>query len=471
MLNLDQFLDHKSNAGGGKYLSWKEDGHARIWLHPEAQFYPIWSSRWWAVDEVEDAKTKEKENKVFSRKFVSHEREMVLKKQNHYSKKTGLREMPPKICPMSIMIDWVKQQVEAGKISWVEPIFVFEGDDPTSEYNARILAGGMYNAFSRDDLTKEEKREIQKAGVRIDEAYYQDLRPKLNYLFIVVGDPEEGVRLAYEGKALGDKMKSAMRDTLRVRGEQRGNPLLNPFPFEWTYDEEKNFDEKYHVIALEDPLTDDVRDAFKEPVPDVSALTEPGDCLWLYKSMQAHCVYEPGLPWELFFGAAEKAGLMKENPKRDTDSNGIPNIGGDDGPVSEKPAAAAKATKPTAATAPAKEPPKGEAETLYECEHCDAEVLRASDSECSACGAQFDLESMQLIARPCECKTVVKIAEGERSICPKCGTIYNNADWSVFKRPEPAAAKETASEPAKPKRRSAIAAAAKDGGDGIPWNK
>ena len=66
------------------------------------------------------------------------------------------------------------------------------------------------------------------------------------------GDRFRIVYLDFQGKIVGDKLKRAIRKELdRDRKDRdRGNPIKNPYPFRFLYDDSEQFDDKYDVDVL-----------------------------------------------------------------------------------------------------------------------------------------------------------------------------------------------------------------------------
>lgn len=402
-LQMEEFLNHKGSSTGGRYLNWTKQGRTEIVLPPKSLIHAIWNHRWYWVREVDSDGTKER--RVFGRKFNCHEHEYVCRKATYRTNKgNGPREVMPEICPMDLMIECVHKMVAVGDLGWTDVVFKFEGDNPKDEYNIEITAGGLYAAFNRKELTVEQKADMRKAGIRRDEAFRQDARVKLNYLFTVCADAQEGLQLAFEGKTIGEKMKVQIAKAIKAVGRELGHPSANTYPFEWTYDEAAEFDNKYDVTAMTGKKVDAaILEVLQRPLPDTSEETRKGDCLWLLENFKEHCVLKDGLPWDEIFGPAKKAGLLEKAEAPEEDD--IPDIGPD---VDDEPAA--------------------NANEKFECEHCNEPTLLADSTDCSSCGALFD--GPTLIARPCMhegCKAIVPISKEPRSICPKCGTTYDSA--------------------------------------------
>ena len=454
-MSIDDFLGHKTGGGGSSVFlknDWKDDGQIVIWLHTQSLIYPLWAHNWPKVVEREDRKTKEKKTEVWSDRFVCHEREAILRKMRFRDRDTGEREYPPEVCPCCILPEVVRRLVNEGAISWVDPIFRFEADD--EDRSITITAGGCYNGFNRKDLSKSEIAELRRAGIRRDEAWRENLLVRCSYLFQVVqaSEPGEGLKLALTPSALGDKMKGAIRDEIRRRGKEKGNPMLTPYPFEWQFDEKAQFDDKYHVVALDEEPSDEVRDLIEGEPLETDEIIEKGNCAALRASMEAHALVE--LPWDEIFGPAEKAGLMKAQASEPKKAR-TPEV------RSAKAGAATSADEAEDETEEdeteedeteedeTRAPGKGDAAEpeLYECDHCGKETLSETDFVCSECGAEYVEEGKQVVLakRPCAlpgCATKVDVTgEGPNYICESCSTIHkvvpNNLgdidSWEVVK--------------------------------------
>lgn len=418
-VGLDEFLKHSNRSNKSSYLKWRDKGIAKVWIHPQTwsraprdeEGRPkvgLWNHRWFKVIEVEN--DGEKEQKVVPSRFVSHEPEKVLKKQ-YFRDDDGEREHPPVLCPMSFLTDWLYRAIEAGEIDWTTPIFRFEGDDPDE---AVVLhAGGIVGMFNARDLSKEQKQQLKKAGISPRESWKENLMARCQYLFLVVDDeePDAGILKATEADAIGKGMRKAMKEEIIRKGREKGNPMVRPYPFQWTYDEDKQPNEKYSVIALEDEPRQEIRALLKEEAPDISEDYEPGDCALLRAEMEAHVCEGVTIPFDEIFAAAKKAGLMK--PKE----------------------SAAKKPKADDADATKKE----EDDEKIGCDFCLTE-LADDDVFCDNCGASYDENTYQLDGLPClseKCKgkkhTVslvpseknAKTDGGEaRFVCEKCATIH-----------------------------------------------
>jgi RNA polymerase subunit RPABC4/transcription elongation factor Spt4 len=459
-LGIHEFLSHSSRGGGGKILDWKQEGRVKVFLHPRAPIHPVWRHNWYKVVEVEDKDTKEKVKKVFQFRFGCHETEAICRKSRFRDRETSVREYPPAICPLDMMVEAVVHLVVTGKIAWTDPVFEFRGDDP--EYDVTLTAAGLYGGYNRKSFSKEQIAQMRKAGVRRDEAWKEDARVKLAYVFQVVDadDPSDGIVTAIEPALLGDKVKAEIGKVMKRKGRESGDPTLHPYPLEWTIDEDQeDFGKKYDATALEEPPSAGVLDLFKQEPESIDKYIEPGDCLALLESMRAHCVLDEGLlDFERIFKPARDAGLMKPRPKPEDEHSDS-----DDDDAEED----------DEATTTSKE-------ELYDCDVCGAATMRDTDLACPACGAEYD--EAGLAKRKCAaCGTLCTIARDEdRTICPACATIHSSREWEVIKKGGQAPAEKPA-----PRKRSAAAttttttemqpegkpAAKKKSGDTVPFSR
>lgn len=466
-LGIDEFLEYDTRSGRHKVKRWKEAGSVGLYLHRKAEFHTAWNHQFYELVEVE--KDGDKVPSVFSRTFNCHESDMVCKAANFRDRKTGRREKPPVICPMDLMIERVFELVQTDVIPWTAPIFAWEG--ASAKHNVTLHAGGIYGAFGKK-LDKEERRDLRKAHVDIDDAWKQRLGVKLNWVFVGVSDPKEGVLVFVESEQLGQKLKQAMKDKRERLVEAKKDPGLfnpheHPYPFRWVYD--KNAVDKkdaFTVVALDSEPSGEVFDLITNgDIPDLGPHIDKGNCAWLYRQMKQALVLEGDhINLDEIFQPAFDAGLMDDAEGDDEDDD----EDDDDVPFKVEDKASTSAAKPAAkqAAAPA-EPDK------YDCDHCFARgVIPENAVECPSCGAEYDKDS-RLTARPCvDCKELVQLKGGPNYICPKCGVVHKETPgkdpidpeedvmlWEVVSRPPPVEEVPPATTP-KPKRTRKVKEAA-----------
>jgi hypothetical protein len=536
--NVDDFLNHRTRAGGGAYLSsWKKDGSGSIdvWLHCELFSAPCWNHPVPHLVELE--RDGEKELVPIAQRWVCHESEELLKRQFFYEKggeRDGEREMPPVLCPMDMVIEEVRRLYRSGKIGWTDPVFEWRG----TRESLVVLAGGIDGSFGSKDLSREQLRALRVADVKRngpDGAYKQNLRAKLNYLFCLVdaNDVEAGLQKAFEAKALGEKLKKAIRDEIkRARSRQdpegrQGNPTVNPYPIEWTYDDSKDFDEKYDVLCkTREQPTERILQLIRGPAPNVDHDLEPGNCFSLRVELEEHCVLKKGLlDFDRCFEAAAKAGLMVPPEESRSDREEEPwdeeRKGGDRGRPHEvrgaEPSAPVNPDRAPSVTIAASSPawtdpkwrpgsnvrgadvvldvPDGVSDATFDavrkacreagaasvaeavmCNHC-RETMTTLDPDCPSCGARYDDEG-KLLSRPClaeGCGSQVALeGDGPRYICGKCATMHEGADaaeWKAIPREQPPAA-EKEDPPRRSRSRGEVRAEAEDSRKrGVPFDQ
>lgn len=370
-MDLDDFLDHSgSTSGGAGFLgNWKEDGRIDIWLHPNGSFAALWSHRW-----IRLVKDKESEALIVRGwRWKCMEKESILKKQR-FRNEDDSREYPPEICPLCLLSEWIREQVNEGKISWTDVLFRFEPEDDDSEvveFHAGGLTGQIQKAFKDKSLTKDQRKELRSAGIRGDEIYREAMAARLQYVFTVVkhDDPDDGCVIAVETQTLGDKMKKAIRDRREDLGD-KGNPLEHPYAFRWLFDDNKEFAAKYDVKPMTSlELNDDIQAVFDDDAADISELLKAGNVVEMRTSLEsAWCgpsKCKP--PWDDLFGAAEEAVKGTPAGEAPTDFEYGSNV--DDGPDEDE----------------ADDEDEG-----YKCDVCGE--VGDDPNKCEKCGAEYDEE-------------------------------------------------------------------------------
>lgn len=500
--SLDGFLDYSSRAPktGGYLGGWKkskdeEHGEITVWMHVGFMPAPFWAHSVYNTIESKDEKLI-----VVPRRWTCHEPDAIAKQQK-WRLDDGTAEHPPTICPMCIMTSVIARMVTQGEIGFADPVFEWKGADDT----VQILAGGIYGHFrKKKGLTRDQQVAMRVAKIRQTDAFKHDMRTGLKYLFAVLDNahPEKGLQTAVESEGLSGKVRAAiiaeatkvqaqtkidMRDD-RVRGQW--DPSRTPYPFLWQYDDTKDFDDKFTVIALRGTeMPPDVQAIIVDgPAPDASDL-EPGNCFTLRAELEAHCLF--ALPWDEIFGPAEKAGLMappgesKEevgDEQGDAPKESVPEMRGGEATANEPvrigpdhPVWKNKAYKPGPEFKGAELhvlPPDGAKDAdvdrvfkvlsavakvvaeVVSCEHCEKEMTTI-DPSCPSCGAEYD-DDGNLTSRPCAnagCSSQVPL-EGEaptdgsnqRYICPSCASFHEVVEegdvktWKLVEASPPRAA-------------------------------
>lgn len=501
-MDIDSWLKHKTTGGNGKFLrNWTKTGSCEFYFHRHSGIEPIWAHQWWKVKTYEDKKTHDEVTSVWRERYISHDPETQNVKAR-YRHENGLREHPPKVDPYAFMLEWIAEQIAMKKLSWVQPVFEFKGDDPAKD--VVIHAGGMLNMFSGDKYTREQLREMSDARINRSQAWAEDCRVKCSHVFQVVdcSDVSAGVVIAVEkDTTTGAKLKKEIEKKIKEY-KDKGNPGVNPYKFVFLYDDtQKNWGLKYAVETryLEAPskeILDIISD--RENLHDTSHITTPYDLKAFRMEIEEYARIE--MPFDSFFEPAREAA---KNPRTDEKlRNQLRKALGmsenDDARTETKPSLRTPEITTSKASAP-KSPAPTSNDSEEEGGPCDfcGEELGADDLDCGACGAGYQDtgDGIRLSVLKCKtCEAAIPLvdgtldrdeangAESEIFSCPSCSAshrlfpvldeFYRQQQaaldagedppvllWEVVKRAEPKA------EPAKARggrRRAAGGAAAKN---------
>lgn len=377
-MNLKEFLGHKANdfADGSYLKNWKKAKPPVIdvWLHMGAPIASIWQHGIPYIKQRTDRDTQEKTEEVWSGKWTCWEDESILQKQNRRDRDTGLRLAPPTICPVCLLIEWVREQVESGDLDWTKPLFRFEAKDGDP---VLIRAGGFYNAYARKEMTAEELASLKKAKVDRRSAWQQNGMAKLSYVFAVVDNdaPDKGVVVTTEPGLLGDRVKEVIHKAMMSAGDETGNPFRNPYCIRWIHKpDEQEFNKKYDACRMEKIQCDSqmlalIRDT-EAPTERIRRVLSKRNPITLRANLEQFCLVK-GVPWDALFGRAEKEweAIVAEQDSKDTSFN----------------------TEAFDAEEAAKPAPKAQAEAKVDepavCEEC-GELVPAGAPRCPGCGAK-----------------------------------------------------------------------------------
>ena len=314
-LSLNDFLGHKTSVPFGKrFGNWKENGPATIWLHRRLPFQIIWTHGFSQVVKKQDDSID-----VWGASFVCHDSEEVVQKQFKRDD-DGARIVPPQKCGICKMLDWISVQVAVQEISWVAPIFRFEGDDPKN--NRIYRAGGLLGMFNSDKLNDSQRAQMRKAGVYAKEAWKEQATAKAKYEFCLVdnADLSAGCVVATEPAQLGDKLKKAIRDVMTQSNVDQGDPTKNPYAFRFEYDASALMQNKYHVVAMPNiPLTPAIDSLISADPPDTGNVTNPFDPVSVRRIMEEACLID--MPWGEFFGESDSEEKPAVKPTEENDDD------------------------------------------------------------------------------------------------------------------------------------------------------
>lgn len=387
--SVDAFLGHKTSASGSKFLTgWKEKGKLYAWLHCLQLPIGLWRHNFPMLVVREDKETGKVERHVWGQSLNCWETEDVLLKQNFRDKDTKVREAMPTRCPLCRFIEYIWQEVYAGRLKWTDPILRYDGADDPKE-NRLLHAAGIYNGFSDfgNKLTDEQKAEMKAASVYPSEAWKENCKASASYVFTLVNHDkiQDGVVVTIEKGTLGDKVKGVINDQLESKGVEGGNPTTNPYCIEFIYNEdEKKPDKKYAARYIERfQLTEEIERLIRSEPPDLSNVLQPFNRAEFRAQLEKHLMIDVDLDW-IFDVEGDDVG---EFPPAD---------GGDDERPSEPaPRAAPPPKQPPAQTAPATsgrrvakpEPPKEEMGDP--CDKCQAPMTK-TQLKCGGCGTEYE---------------------------------------------------------------------------------
>ena len=397
-MTMDQFLKHSSRGSGsrGTFLKdWKETPGRSItvWLHMKVGIMALWRHPWTRV--VPREKDGVKSREVWMDRLLCFESEEVLKNQHFRDRTTGVRDLPPQVCPHCKMIEHVRQQVVLGRMKLTDPLFKFEGTDPSK---TKIFhAGGIWKGFGQKSLTAEDKAAMAAVPPQFGgpifsrDAFKQDSTAKLEYAFCIVDndDAEKGVQIAVESSMLGQEVQTMIAQAIKQEddgtgrgvGERLGNPLVTPYAirFEHTKADEKNPFGAYQAIRMPKirirPAIDKlIRET--DPPEGFAKLAEPFNLRTHKALLERHCLVK-GMPWDEFFGPAlelEAKGKLNAPPAEQ----------------SQEPEPREERTPDvdTKAETPADD-------GLFECDNKETTgckgVMKGTDPACPECGKRYDV--------------------------------------------------------------------------------
>ena len=325
-MSLDEFLNHKTNdSSDTTFLRWnkRQPPIVDIWLHTAAKIVGVWRHNWPRVVERTDRDTDEKSLVVWGSNWNCWEPESVLKSQYFRDSETGERRTPPTICPVCLLIERIRRAVLENELDWTTPIFQFDATD--SKESRALHAGGIYNAYGRKELTREEIADLKAHRIYRTEAWRENMTAKCSYVLRVVDNdnPGAGIQVSIEGSGLGDKLKAAIKARQKALGVEAGNPQRTPYCIQFEYlPNETRFDNKYNVIPMDRiALTPAVRALIiDEQPPDISHLTKPGNPKKLRAEMESHWCGPDGLiDWDEIFGSVEAAYSEQANEDSSAD--------------------------------------------------------------------------------------------------------------------------------------------------------
>lgn len=393
--SIEEFLSHKSTEKSGGFLgNWKKREPPKVKTVLHTKIMPVILYRHGGIPRVEVVEKDGESKRVFwSGNWVCPEDEGVLKRMYH-REDDGARTVPPRTCGICKFTEAVRALVRAEEILWTDPVLRFVADEETLV----LHAGGLWNAFGNKNLTDAHKAQMKKAGISPREAWKENIQPKLNYLFAVVDidDDAAGVQIAIETSSLGDKVKTVIFDSIDDAKEANngvgdaGNPALNPFCIQWSYDDtQTEFDKKYKAQKLGSvKVSPKVLELVRGPKPDVSRATQ----IFNPRTVRAllEKAIDPKVGALLDFNA-----IFKTNEQLWDEEHGDAEEGDEPAASGERaPEVGRQEAKPKA-----QEPAAEEADDEVECDECH-KLMKLTDPKCPHCGHEYEVEAEEKKPEP-----------------------------------------------------------------------
>ena len=435
-LSLEEYMAMSfSNFGPRtKFLkSWKKRQPARLdlWLHTKFGFRSIVSHKMRKIVVREDRQTGQQKVAVYGEDYCCWDSDARIAA----AKRSEAFDEARATCPLCLLLSELRKMIDRGELLPDQRIFEFVGDDGVEVVTA---AGAL--GFNWDELTEEQLKSLNKAGINQANGWMQDARPKQQFVFALVDNEAvaDGVQITTETKLVGEKLKDVIHDEMvrnspdgqfHVR-QTAGNPLAEPYCIRFEhYPRAQQFNKKYHVMSLPKvPLTDEIRKLIvDDDPPDTTHVTGPFNAHALKSLLEQCSVVE--LPLDQCFDTALKVEAEREQnnpaagfdpatsdqaPPDRTHVAGVPRETVAAKPQRELVAEAAKRVAAQQATAVAgpttgnerKKPPppanqrrvKSPAVAPEElgdpCDVCKAPMAKDA-SKCQACGAEYESAAAQ----------------------------------------------------------------------------
>ena len=320
----------------------------------------------------EDGKTT-----VFSEEICCFERNEIIESQYNYND-DGSRKFPPVLCPVCRLNEWVRSRIEAGKLDWLKKAMRFE----SQSRDLLLHTGGMIGMYTGFDISDEDKKTIRDAGVKLSEAFKEDVQAKIKFLYCLVdlSEIDKGLQATIEGKSIGGDMSAIIDERVGDLGET-GDPSVNPFPWKWIYrPDSKDIRDRYSVAtAAWDELPKSFGDvkaraielAMSDKIPPVfEQLRRYPNVKKLRLAIEGSLLLD-GVPLDEIFGPVEERcdenGWFKDD---EDEKRGDQETSFDHG-----------------ANVKGSDPPKGG--DTFECGACSKDVPEDA-SECPHCHASFE---------------------------------------------------------------------------------
>lgn len=383
--SIDEFLGHSGSSGRNRYLrDWKKKGFINIWLHTRRLPLANWAHNFPQLVVFEDKETRATTKAYWGRPINCWEDESFLKVQYKRAPDGQLEEAKPGKCSMCRVVDEIHLAIHNGELDWLDEVFRFEGS--TDPKNDQVLyAGGVTGLFNSDKLTDKQKAELRVKGISQRDTWRQNGHAKLSYVFALVDqdDVRAGVQIATQNQLIGDRVKKVIRDTQASLGDEEGNPMLNPFCVQLTYDENAPINNMYHARRIEKhKLSPEIERLIRSDPPDLRGSLRKFNQRTQRAFLERHASVD--LPWDRIFDVPMLEG---DDDGEDADTS-VPT-------TEERQAPARKSVGGVEALAPAPKapppPPSSRRVMMIPCEGCKKPM--AEDArKCGNCGATYSFD-------------------------------------------------------------------------------
>lgn len=390
--NLQSFLKQRSRLGGGRsnYLkSWKKNYEqtpqgrvARLTFFLSLRQGPVslWSH---GIPELRDRKMDDGSSvlEVWNEDVLCLESEEVLLKQHFYDEASN-REAPPVICPMCLLQEWVRDQVEREQLDWLQTIFRWQG---TREDQIRVIhAGGLFGLFGNKNLSDDDKKAMTtRTGLTQNSAWKESVLARNRWLLTVldVNNMAAGLQKTSEGSAAGSAVQDLINAEL-MKDPELGDPYKHPYAIQLQKWPDNAPSDQYKAIRLNTPCTEEVRAALNATPPPIDRdMALPNVALLRSKLEVASQI---DIPWDDIFAPAleyaDKDGNVTlpdefEQAADDEDGGPAPEVSG------AAPGIGGGAGVPEVSGDVASEP----------CEQCGT-PFPVTESTCPTCGKEYPMD-------------------------------------------------------------------------------
>lgn len=479
---MDEFAEHEGSGGGNRteFLKWKDDKKGEVEVILLAAPRWVWRHSWQRVVEYDDDSGKVQKVGMYTWVTMEppgkdEERLKSIKKQAYWiDSKTPFEDrVKPKVDPFLRMLEWVYGAVLRDEIDWLDEVFKFVAADSEDRV---IHAGGLlkmypsnFDKFEKDEVAIQ-KRKFKEAGiVQLNNTFKENASIGIKYVFVVVdaNAVSEGPKIAIEAEALGNAVKRSYSDRKVRLEKKKQHDRINPIkrtPYQWEFDNSKDFEKKYRVVELEDleDVSEDLAAVFEEELPDLSRYLEPGNVAVLEENFRTHWCHKVTPPWKEIFAPAyeavagtDKAELPSANSRgsssRKEEDDSEPSkpsgtherVRGDVGRKLDQDIASGKAK-------PKSEPPPPPVSTVP-CEKCDR-PMPDDALVCPHCDARYVQVGAFVCLEQAPCEACGKDRPMAEMTCPHCKAEYREGDEKIELAPKPAP-----TEPRASRRRQAAA--------------